>query len=108
MGGWIRGLVLAAFLWAISPVIAQSVEVGGELAQDGLRPYLLVQWAYDLGGRAYLIPTLFLYPFSLEDTLHRGFLSLQLIREGPLGAVGVEAMLREWHPAFRFFLRFGF
>ncbi|MBW6395547.1 hypothetical protein KZX47_10340 [Thermus sp. SYSU G05001] len=100
MKRWI--LALAA---ALGLAWAQSVEVGGELAPDGLRPYVLLSWSQDLGGGLYLVPSVFFYPSDLEATLRRGWFSLQLLHDTPLFTVGVEGYLRGLDPAVRFFLR---
>lgn len=103
MKKWLAGLTL---LLAVG--FAQSVEVGGELAPDGLRPYLVLSEAYPLGSGLYLVPSIFLYPTDLQATLRRGWLSLQLLKEMPLFTVGLEGYLRGTREvALRFFVRLG-
>lgn len=99
-----KRLLLAAVL-AFGLAHGQSVEVGGELAPDGLRPYVLLSWSRDLGGGLYLVPSVFLYPSDLEATLRRGWFSLQFLHDTPLFTVGLEGYLRGLNPAVRFFLR---
>jgi hypothetical protein len=86
---------------------AQSVEAGGELAPDGLRPYLVLSRAYPLGDSLYLVPSLFFYPTDLQATLRRGWFSLQLLGETSLFSWGLEGYLRGQDVALRFFFRLG-
>jgi hypothetical protein len=86
---------------------AQTVEVGGELAPDGLRPYLVFSRSYPLGDGLYLIPSLFFYPTDLQATIRRGWFSLQLLGETSLFSWGIEGYLRGQDVALRFFFRLG-
>jgi len=92
-------------VWGLT--LAQSVEMGGELAPDGLRTYLLLSYSHALGGELYLVPSVFLYPTDLEATLRRGWFSLQLLAENPFFTAGLEGYLRKEGVALRFFLRLG-
>lgn len=99
---------LIAVLAALGVAHAWGVEVGGELAPDGLRPYVVLSHAYALGEGLYLAPSLFLYPTDLGATLRRGWLSLQLLGETPFATWGLEGYLRGTREvALRFFVRLG-
>jgi hypothetical protein len=98
---------LVALTLVLGMGFAQSVEVGGELAPDGLRPYLVLSKAYPLGDGLYLVPSLFFYPTDLQATLRRGWFSLQLLKETTLFTVGLEGYLRGRDVALRFFFRLG-
>jgi len=98
---------LAALTLFLAMGFAQSVEVGGELAPDGLRPYLVLSKAYHLGNGLYLVPSLFFYPNDLQATLRRGWFSLQLLGETSLFSWGLEGYLRGQDVALRFFFRLG-
>jgi hypothetical protein len=98
---------LVALTLVLAMGFAQSVEVGGELAPDGLRPYLVLSKAYPLGDGLYLVPSLFFYPTDLQATLRRGWVSLQLLKETTLFTVGLEGYLRGRDVALRFFFRLG-
>jgi hypothetical protein len=98
---------LATLTLVLAMGFAQSVEVGGELAPDGLRPYLVLSKAHPLGDGLYLVPSLFFYPTDLQTTLRRGWFSLQLLKETTLFTVGLEGYLRGRDVALRFFLRLG-
>lgn len=103
-----RKLLMVALLGAGLTLAGRpGVEVGGEVAPDGLRPYVLLSWSERLGPGLYLVPSLLLYPQDLEATLRRGFLSLQLLREGEAFTAGLEVYLRGPFPALRLFLRAG-
>lgn len=86
--------------------LAQSLEVGGEVAPHGIRPYLILSWPLQLAPDTYLVPSLFVYPQDLGASWRWGWVSLQLFRDLSFVTVGLEGY---WHgasgPAFRLFLR---
>ena len=99
---------LVAVVAALGLVLAQSVEMGGELAPDGLRSYLVLSYSHILGEGLYLVSSVFFYPTDLEATLRWGWFSLQLLQDTPLFTAGLEGYLRgAGEVTLRFFLRLG-
>lgn len=99
---------LIAILAALGVAHAWGVEVGGEVAPDGLRPYVVLSRAYPLGEGLYLVPSFFVYPMDLTASLRRGWFSLQLLGETPWATWGLEGYLRGTREvALRFFVRLG-
>lgn len=96
-------IALAVFLGL---ALAQMLEVGGEVSRFGIAPYVIIQWPIPLSGNTFLIPSVFVYPNSLEASLSRGWISLQLLQEGRDFSAGLELYWNPYlGPALRLFLR---